>query len=269
MSAARFSAVVLAGRRAADDPLAQRGGKSCKAFVEVAGKAMLTHVLEALEASERVGAVALCVEDSAALEEAPEAAARAADGRLRRLSAAATPSASVLAAFDALAGELPLLIVTADHPLLTPAMIDHFCAEAAGAEADVAVALAPMSLVDAAYPGALRTRLRFADGAYSGCNLFALTTPRARRAPAAWARVERGRKRPWRLVAGFGLLPLLLYLTGRLSLAGAMARLSRALALRARAVVMPYAEAAIDVDKPADFELAEAILRDRGDAAGG
>ena len=39
-----------------------------------------------------------------------------------------------------------------------------------------------------------------------------------------------------------------------------MARVSRRRRLRARAVRMPFAEAAIDVDKPADLDLVEAIL---------
>ena len=265
MTAPRFTALVLAGRRDADDPIAAAAGRSCKVFVEVAGVPMLARVTAALEASRSVGDIFVCIDGSASLDEVPEITAQVREGRLGRLPAGTSPSDSVLSAFDALADRLPLLVVTADHPLLTAGMVDHFCREAA--KADAAVAVAQMALVEHAYPGALRTRLRFADGAVSGCNLFAFTTPRARRAPEAWARLERNRKRPWRLVGAFGLVPLLLYLTGRLSLAGAMARLSRALDLEARAIQMPFAEAAIDVDKPADLELAEAILRDRGDLA--
>ncbi len=227
---------------------------------------MLLRVLLTLEATPGIGSAVLCIDDAAPLDEIPEVAARLGDGRLQRLPAGGGASASTLAAFDALIEHLPLLVVTADHPLLTPPMVERFCVEAADSGADVAVALTSMRLVERDYPGAVRTRLRFAEGAYSSCNLFALMTPRARRAPECWSRLERSRKRPWRLVARFGIAPLLLYLTGRLSLAGAMARLSRRLRLQAQAVELPFAEAAIDVDTPADLALAETILRDCGDA---
>ena len=43
----------------------------------------------------------------------------------------------------------------------------------------------------------------------------------------------------------------------------AMRRVSRVMGCEARAVPLPFAEAAIDVDKPADLALVEAILAKR------
>jgi hypothetical protein len=75
--------------------------------------------------------------------------------------------------------------------------------------------------------------------------------------------VERNRKRPWRLIAAFGLVPLLRYGLGRIDLEAAFRIGSRRLGLDARPVLMPFAEAAIDVDKPDDKALCEEILRAR------
>jgi CTP:molybdopterin cytidylyltransferase MocA len=75
--------------------------------------------------------------------------------------------------------------------------------------------------------------------------------------------MERHRKRPWRLVAAIGPLTLLRFLAGRLTLDAALRRLSRIVGATVRAVDMPFAEAAIDVDKPADLALAERILAQR------
>ena len=74
------------------------------------------------------------------------------------------------------------------------------------------------------------------------------------------------RKKPWRLVAAFGIAPLIGFLTGSLTLDKAFAIISRRLGLIASPVIMPFAEAAIDVDKPADKDLAESILAARGPA---
>lgn len=258
--ASPFTALILAGQRGGPDPIARAAGVSHKALAPVAGRPMLLRVIEALEASPSVARIAVSIEPAADLAAVPELARRLGAGALIRLDAAPGPSASVLAAAQDLDTPLPLLVATADHPLLTPEMVEHFCA---CAEGDVAVALARASVVRAAQPGTTRTWIRLADGDVSGCNLFALRTPGALGVAALWAGAERDRKRPWRLVrlVGFGML--LRYLAGRLTLEGLMRGASRRLGVAAVAVEMPFAEAAIDVDRADDLHLAEAILAGR------
>ena len=79
-----------------------------------------------------------------------------------------------------------------------------------------------------------------------------------------WGEMEKNRKKPWKLVAAFGIGPLLSFLLGRRTLRGAVAALSHRLGLTRAPVLLPFAEAAIDVDKPSDHALAEEILRKRG-----
>ena len=75
-----------------------------------------------------------------------------------------------------------------------------------------------------------------------------------------WHRVENDRKQPWRLVQSFGIVPLLRYALGTLTLDAAFAAASRTLGVKVAPVLLPFAEGAIDVDKPSDLELAESIL---------
>ena len=56
---------------------------------------------------------------------------------------------------------------------------------------------------------------------------------------------------------------VLRYRLGMLSLEEALAKLSKRLGLRVRAVILPYANAAIDVDSIADLELVNGFLDDR------
>ena len=67
---------------------------------------------------------------------------------------------------------------------------------------------------------------------------------------------------PWRLVATFGLSSLLLFLLRRLDLAEAFARASEILDVDVRAIELPWAEAAVDVDKVSDWRLVNEILAD-------
>ena len=100
---------------------------------------------------------------SMAKDEAPEVLEGLSFGaeqtRIQTLPSAETPSLSVLAAVEALDGPLPLLITTADHPLLQPALVERFCREAEAGGADIAASLAPASVIRTAFPESRRTYL--------------------------------------------------------------------------------------------------------------
>ena len=68
------------------------------------------------------------------------------------------------------------------------------------------------------------------------------------------------RKEPVKLARKLGWRVLFKYLFGRLSLSGAFDYASSILDIKADAINIPIAEAAIDVDKPSDKVLVEAIL---------
>ena len=138
-------------------------------------------------------------------------------------------------------------------------MVRYFLEQASAGGFDVAVALAPHELVQRAYPGTRRTALKFSDGRFCGCNLFAFLTPRGRGMAALWKEVEAHRKRPIRVVGLVGWIAMLLYALRILSLAGALRRISRRMGLAAGAVSMPFPAAAIDVDSVADLDLAREI----------
>lgn len=265
-----FTALVLAGRRSADDASERFGRAAHRALLEVRGVPMLLRVVRTLRACPSVAALRLSIDDPAALEAVPELAELVASGGLGLHRSLESPSRSVLDALRDLPEQARVLVTTADHPLLAPAMVEHFLAargDGAGAgarEADLLVGLVPAAVVQARYPESVRTYLRLGAGAYSGANLFAFLTPAARRAAAFWVRAEQFRKRPWRLASVFGPGTLLLYALRRLDLDSALERVSRAMGARVRAVLLPFAEAAIDVDRPADLDLAEKILGDAG-----
>jgi len=244
-----FNALVLAGSRPGGDPLALAAGVSSKALIEIGETTMLERVVAALT---QAGAARIAVvsSDPAVVELA---------GRLgcESLPAASGPSESAAAGFRHLGA--PMLLTTADHALLEPDWVRGFIAgQAPGA--DASVLLARREAIERDAPGNRRTYLKFADGDWSGCNLFLLSTPAAARALELWKQIEADRKRPWRIVRKLGLLLLLRYLLGRLSLADALARLGRQAGLMAEAVESPDGLAAVDVDKLDDLEFVRRLL---------
>ncbi len=253
--------MLLAGQRPGVDPLAAHFGETWKALVPVRGQPMLSRVVRTLLDCPSIDRIVILAQAPAALSARPDTAWLAREPRIGFEASIASISQSVAAAAGTSA-PWPVLVTTAYHALLTPAMVEDFIAGVG--DADVAVALVERANLLARYPGNKRTWLKFRGGAYSGANLFALTGDRARAALDLWAGVEQDRKRGWKLVAAFGPLLLLRALSRTMTLRAGLAAAGRRLGIKARPVVLRQPEAAIDVDKPADHELAESILSVRG-----
>jgi GTP:adenosylcobinamide-phosphate guanylyltransferase len=238
------------------DPLAAHFGIALKALVPVAGKPMVTQVVRTIRSVPAIRRVIVLAQDLAALQPAVDAG-----GGAIMLASGTGISTSIRAITGSDAAPWPILVTTADHVLLTRAMVEEFIAGVGSA--DVAVAMVEQQVMQAQFPQSKRTWLRFSDGSWSGANLFALTTARANAALDIWAEAEVYRKSPLRLFLHFGIGLALRAITRTIGLNTALGRAGARLGLTARLVPMADAIAAIDVDKPLDHAQAEQILAAR------
>lgn len=262
MTIAPFNALILAGNRREGDSVAVLAGVTHKALAPINGVPMLLRLYRTLRACPDVEKIYVCIDDGALLDEIPELANACDAGQLCIVPPAESPAASLGLALVTIGLDRPLLTTTADHPLLSVEMIDHMVRESP-VDADLSVGLAAAETVISVYPDAIRTFYRFKGRRFSGCNLFFARTGHAKQVAAYWQRLERHRKKPWRLVWEIGPLALLRMLLGQLSLDDAFAHISRLTGARIRPVLLPFAEAPIDVDKPGDYALVSEILGKR------
>ncbi len=258
-----FCAVILAADREMNDPVAEAAAVSCKALAPVAGRAMVLRVLDALAEAREVDARILVGPAMASVEQNAELASLISTGQVRWSTPKHSPSSSAFNVLQTLPNDVPVLLTTADHALLSSAMVNHFCTMARSSGCDVLAGVARHELVAEAFPGSRRTVTRLKDGGFCGCNLFAFMTPKARIAADFWRKVEKERKKPLRVVKVMGWMAVLRYLFGQLTLNQALSCLSQRMNLRAGVVQMPFAEAAVDVDKVDDWHLVESILTAR------
>lgn len=247
-----FTALVLAGSRGEPDALSAYAGVSHKGLIELSGRTLLERVVTALSdaGATHIGVSTADAAIIALLDKLKVAAT------LEALPASPSPSLSVRQGAQALG--LPVLVTTVDHALLQPEWVIRFLNDVPES-ADVAALLAPEAAVRAAAPQTQRSYMRFADGRYSGCNLFYLRNDRALNVIDLWRHIETHRKQPWKIAARLGPAMLLGYLTSRLTLDQAVARLGAKAGVTAAAVRTPYGLAAVDVDKPADLDLVREI----------
>lgn len=245
------SVLILAGQReGVVDPLCAAADVERKAIIPILGKPMLNYVLEALTATKLTAPYHISGFEADY------------DARLMQSPAAPGPAGSAYAALtDGIS--FPCLVTTCDHPLLTAEMIEIFVSKAHKSGGDFCVGLAPKSVIQPAYPETKRTYWKFSDTPVSGCNLFYIANEKGLAVIEFWKEAQHLRKQPLKLarMIAWGLVAK--YLTRRLTLAEAFNYVSKRLNITAAPILIPIAEAAIDVDKPSDKELVESILSGR------
>ena len=252
----KWTALLLAGSRPGGDPLSRSLGTDCKPLIPIAGEPMVLRPLRALLESRSVSEVRVLTQEVDRLRQVmPQ------DERVKVQPSGATIAQTLDALCADPATPFPLLVTTADHALLTPAMVEAFLS--GSSDCDIAVGFVESRSLLRRFPDAQRTWLRVGRGRYSGANLFALNTPEASHAIARWRTIEQDRKKGWRVLLQLGL-PLFLAAVLRLrNLEQTAEALGRKLGIRMKAVVLDDPLAAIDVDKPADYSLVQDILAGR------
>jgi len=258
---ALLAAVVLAGRSSKEeDMLATYTLGRPKGLIPIAGRPMISYVVEALGGAQHVGpivVVGLLPEESppfsVPISHVPD------HGDM--LANAEAGICHALAQAPHLAG---VLISSADLPLLTPAVVDDFIEECLLTEHDLYYGVVERSVMEGRFPASRRTYVRLTDGEFAGGDLILMRTGVMMANQELWRRLAQARKNPIRQAFMLGgLWPLAKLLTHRMSLAEAVQRVSRALQIRGRAVVCACPEVGMDVDKPFQLEIARTELEGR------
>lgn len=259
----RFAAIVLAADRTGKDPITLHTGAACKAFAPVAGTPMVIRVLDALAACEMIDTIVLCGPPESLHTHCPELKRRIADKQVLWIPNLNSPSRSAESGLQQIPAEVPVLLTTADHALLTPDIVRNFLGAAMTQDGDAVVATVRAQDIAAAFPGSKRTVIRLRDGEFCGCNLF-MFKPQGRSLVTFWQQAEALRKRPWRLIAQvLGFSTVLSYLFGSLTVQQGLDAISKKAGILIRITVLDDPRAGVDVDKAEDLQLAESILSDQ------
>ena len=256
----RISALVLAGASGSEkDRLAEYTHRTCKALIPIGGKPMVTYVVAALSGSRYIRDIVLVGLDEPLNIESPVP--------IDYVPSAASMVDSFLVGVQHILELRPeaeaIVASSGDIPLITSDIVDAFVATCLESGDDICYSVVERSVMERRFPTSRRSYARLREGAFAGGDLSFLR-PSALQANLDLVRVLAGeRKSVWKQARVFGPRLLALYLLGRLSLAHAEARASKALGIRGRVVIFPYAEIGMDVDKPFQLEIARAELEAR------
>lgn len=259
----QFTAVLLAGARKPNDPVAAIFGKTYKALVPLVGRPMISYALEALKKAESIGKIIIVFDGQEnLLNESELLKTELQNGDIEIISPAESICASIKKVLFETNSEWPFLVTTADHALLQAHIVDQFCKDASLHEG-MSVGFVEKKCIEEVHPTSKRTYIPFKDTKLSGANLFSFMTKDVGDLLDFWVAFESKRKTPWRLFQAFGFFNLVSLMLRQYDVKSAFERASKRLGVSAHAITIPHAEAAIDVDSPQDYMQVTKILEER------
>jgi hypothetical protein len=117
--------------------------------------------------------------------------------------------------------------------------------------------------MEARFPGSKRTYTRLKDISICGGDMNVMRTMTVTANDELWRRLIASRKNVLKQAALIGYGTLFLILLRRLTLQDVVKRVTKRLQLTGRAIICPYAEVGMDIDKPHQLELLRADLAKR------
>ncbi len=153
-----------------------------------------------------------------------------------------------------------ILVVTGDIPLITSKIIDDFLSRCSQEEADIIYPLVKKPLNEHKFPGVKRTYVYLKEGVVTGGNIILINPQIVPRNAQKAEDLVLLRKSPLRLAKYIGFRYIFKYLLRNLSLKEAEARVNELFQIKGKAIIVPYPEIGIDVDKPSDLELVRKVL---------
>lgn len=222
-----------------------------KAMLDIAGKPMIQWVLDALSASEKVDNVIIvgmsekvgvtCSKPTHYLSNQGRMLANIVTGVEKSLEL--NPQAEYV------------LVVSSDIPGLTGEMVDWLVDEVGKSKDDIYYGVIPREVMEKRYPNSKRTWTHLKDMEVCGADINATHVSMATEHLDLWENLIGNRKSPLKQIAVVGWDTVLRLIFRRLTIDELVQRVSERLGIKGKAIVWPWAEAGMDVDKPHQLEL--------------
>lgn len=248
-----LSALITAGS-SDSDPIQQELGVSHKVLVEIGGKSMLRHVVDALVGTGQVNRLVIVGLPHALPDLVP------ASVEVQFLPNHGSLAANTLAGIAPLQNERRIIQCAADIPLINSEIVAGYLDECAPLDADVYYPVVERAVMEARFPGSGRSFVRLSDGEFAGGDMAIVNPQTVTANRELLGKLTEARKNALDLVREFGIGLILRFLTRTLSLAQAERKAGQVLNCRCRAIRTRYAEIGMDADKPHQFRMIQAEI---------
>jgi GTP:adenosylcobinamide-phosphate guanylyltransferase len=252
-----MDAIVIAGGiPKPEDPLYEFSQGGPKALIDVAGKPMIQWVLDALSGTESVERVVLIsLSEEQGLECSKSVTYLPDQGGLLE-----NVRGGIVKAVEINPQATHILTVSSDIPTIKSEMIDWMVSENSKTDLDLYYTVIPRDVMEERFPESNRSYTRLKDVELCGGDLNMIRASTVYANVDLWDQLVAARKSVVKQAALLGYGNLLLLLSRQLTLAGAVERVTKKMDITGQAVISPYAELGMDVDKPHQLEIVRAEL---------
>lgn len=152
-----------------------------------------------------------------------------------------------------------VMIASSDVPAVKAHMIDWVVNTALQTDADLNYNVIEQQVMEARFPGSRRSYVHLKDGAFCGGDINLVRTILVAE-DSVWKDLIEARKNALKQASIMGWDVLFLLLIRQITINEVVRRVSKRVGLNGRALVCPYAEIGMDVDKPFQLEIMRADL---------
>jgi hypothetical protein len=156
-----------------------------------------------------------------------------------------------------------VVVVSSDIPALTGEMVDWLVRETMQTDEDVYYTVIAREVMEKKYPESKRSYTRLKDIEVCGGDINVIRAMTATSNDKMWKKIIDSRKNVFKQAALVGYDTLFLLLLRMITLEQAVKMVAPRLDVTGRAILSPYAEMGMDIDKPHQFAIVEADLRAR------
>jgi GTP:adenosylcobinamide-phosphate guanylyltransferase len=239
-----------------DEPLYEYTKGTNKALLEVCGKPMIQWVLDALTGAETVDSIVVIGLDESASLDCPKIRAYIPNqgGMLNNIRA------GMLKVQELNPSARHILAVSSDIPGIRAEMVNWVVQNAMKTDLDIYYHVIERSVMEARYPGSKRSYTRLKDIEVCGGDMNILRQMAGTDKDALWEKIIAARKNVLKQASIVGFDTLFMLLTRQVTLDQAVEKVTRKLKITGQAVLCPFAEIGMDVDKPFQLDLVCADL---------
>ncbi len=255
-----MDAVVTAGGiPQPDEPLYSHSKGETKALIDVAGKPMIQWVLDALGNAKTIeNVVVIGLSEKANLSCTKPLSYMPNQGKM--LENLKSGTARVM---ELNPQARYVLFVSSDIPGITGKMVDWAVKTCMQTDDDLYYNVIRREDMERRFPGSKRTYTRLKDMEVCGGDMNVARTAIVNKNSEFWDQLIEARKNPAAQAALIGADIIFKFLFRQLTIDDVIQRVADKLGLKGRAIVCPYAEVGMDVDKPHQLELMRADLTRR------
>ena len=224
-----------------------------KGLVPVNGRPMFEYVVDALSRCKDIDRICVVLPVEHSLNRlAAKADVVMATGSLPRVAKAG---------IDFLGTKNQVLILSADIPLISPEAISDFLERCSKRKAGFYYPIVKYGESEKRFPDVKRTYAKVKEGRFTGGNIVLVEPEFVNRNMAFIERMYELRKQPVKLARVLGIMFLFRFVLGLLSIGQLEERVGRLTQSTCMAVITPFIEIGVDVDKESDLQLATVVLR--------